>query len=106
MMEFDAGRKTALIRLFSAGVAELADAQDLGSCTERCRGSTPLSCTACEILLPFQRMKRMNLSNRFSSRFSRNLVLAAAVLLPGAIALGDTVYIQSTATGTPLKRDN
>src|SRR5436305_15060470 len=28
-----------------AGVAELADAQDLGSCTERCRGSTPLSCT-------------------------------------------------------------
>ena len=27
-----------------AGVAELADAQDLGSCTERCRGSTPLSC--------------------------------------------------------------
>jgi signal transduction histidine kinase len=27
-------------------VAELADAQDLGSCTERCRGSTPLSCTA------------------------------------------------------------
>jgi hypothetical protein len=25
-------------------VAELADAQDLGSCTERCRGSTPLSC--------------------------------------------------------------
>ena len=29
-----------------AGVAELADAQDLGSCTERCRGSTPLSCIA------------------------------------------------------------
>src|SRR5438876_3824997 len=28
-----------------AGVAELADAQDLGSCTERCRGSTPLSCS-------------------------------------------------------------
>src|SRR5688572_16323952 len=28
----------------SAGVAELADAQDLGSCTERFRGSTPLSC--------------------------------------------------------------
>ena len=27
-----------------AGVAELADAQDLGSCTERFRGSTPLSC--------------------------------------------------------------
>jgi hypothetical protein len=44
MLEFDAGRKTGLIRLFSAGVAELADAQDLGSCTERCRGSTPLSC--------------------------------------------------------------
>jgi hypothetical protein len=27
-----------------AGVAELADAQVLGACTERCRGSTPLSC--------------------------------------------------------------
>ena len=28
-----------------ARVAELADAQDLGSCTERCTGSTPVSRT-------------------------------------------------------------
>ena len=32
--------------LIIAGVAELADAQDLGSCTERCRGSIPLCSTS------------------------------------------------------------
>ena len=37
-----------------AGVAELADAQDLGSCTERCRGSTPLSCTVLQVSRPLQ----------------------------------------------------
>lgn len=32
-----------LIVVFSARVAKLADAQDLGSCTARCGGSTPPS---------------------------------------------------------------
>src|SRR5215217_8191552 len=46
---FDSPSDPALIPprqtvVLPAGVAELADAQDLGSCTERCRGSTPLSC--------------------------------------------------------------
>ena len=36
-------------------VAELADAQDLGSCTARCRGSTPLSCIFDEIHAPRNR---------------------------------------------------
>src|ERR1700733_1257153 len=36
--------KSKLIRFTAAGVAELADAQVLGACAERRRGSSPLSC--------------------------------------------------------------
>src|ERR1700722_15226474 len=59
-----------------AGVAELADAQDLGSCTARCRGSTPLSC----------------------------IVLCAMCLAAGAMARGDTIWVGENATN-PIEAD-
>ena len=44
---------TSVIIGSPAGVAELADAQDLGSCAERRRGSTPLSCIRTPIIRGF-----------------------------------------------------
>ena len=38
----DAVRSSAI--LYFAGMAKLADAQDLGSCIERCVGSNPTTC--------------------------------------------------------------
>jgi tetratricopeptide (TPR) repeat protein len=54
----------------------LADAQDLGSCTERCRGSTPLSCIAFWM-------------------FS---------LFAAALACGDTIWVGESATN-PIRAD-
>src|SRR5271156_292891 len=59
-----------------AGVAELADAQDLGSCTARCRGSTPLSC----------------------------IILWIMCLAAGATARGDTIWVGESATN-PIRAD-
>jgi tetratricopeptide (TPR) repeat protein len=59
-----------------AGVAELADAQDLGSCTARCRGSTPLSC----------------------------IVLWMMCLIAPAAARGDTIWVGENAAN-PIQAD-
>src|SRR5262245_29629987 len=72
-----------------AGVAELADAQDLGSCTERCRGSTPLSCIA-------TRTARMWIV--------RSLALVSVVLSFVASAGADTVWVGTA--GKALERKN
>ncbi|HET6249446.1 MAG TPA: hypothetical protein VFE47_17270 [Tepidisphaeraceae bacterium] len=48
----------------------------------------------------------MHSSNRLSSRSIPALALAAALLIPGISALGDTVYIKSTPTATPFARKN
>src|SRR5689334_17081684 len=76
----------------TAGVAELADAQDLGSCTERCRGSTPLSCTG-------RRAKdhhRMNLT-------LKSLLCA---LLFAVTARADDVYVRSGKEAAELGLKN
>src|SRR4051812_15681930 len=70
-----------------AGVAELADAQDLGSCTERCRGSTPLSCTC-------------RRGSRIEDRGSRGNAVAILYLLSSILVLppatrADTLWVGS-----------
>src|SRR5439155_26609155 len=66
-----------------AGVAELADAQDLGSCTERCRGSTPLSCTRFPPMYPTR----------------SNVILAALSLLLGGSICADTIVVGGLQVG-------
>ncbi len=72
----------------------MADAQVLGACTVRCRGSTPLSCIT--FTLGGIEMKKHILTSRAVKAF----VIAGATLLPLAGAWADTIYVQ---TGTDLK---
>src|SRR6478672_2540975 len=81
----------------TAGVAELADAQDLGSCTARCRGSTPLSCMVPETVMVFFR------SLARSSTLALALAGCAAV---GTGARADSLWVSSGGTGKPLQDDN
>src|SRR4051812_11107543 len=70
-----------------AGVAELADAQDLGSCTERCRGSTPLSCIVAED-------RRLKIEDRRSrDGVLAILYLLSSILVLPAAARGDTLWV-------------
>jgi TolA-binding protein len=57
----------------------LADAQDLGSCTARCRGSNPLSCIHMKIP-----------------------AIIAAVLGIASFACADTIWLKSESSGKPL----
>ena len=59
----------------------MADAQDLGSCTERCRGSTPLSCIKGREMLPTVTRKLI--------LFTLGCVVAAST------AFADDVYVPS-----------
>src|SRR5689334_2731748 len=81
-----------------AGVAELADAQDLGSCTERCRGSTPLSCTEAA------KGRIMDRSVSFS-RIGRPLILMAGLSLFAVAASADTVWVKSGKGSAILFKD-
>src|SRR5690606_9550813 len=72
-----------------AGVAELADARDLGSRTERCRGSTPLSCSdGVRIRYPFHTASSVTMKK---SLIAFTILLAAA--LPVMPASADTVHV-------------
>jgi tetratricopeptide (TPR) repeat protein len=64
----------------------LADAQDLGSCTERCRGSTPLSCIG-------KRIAGM-------IRLGKFIVLSSLCLAP-ALAPGDAIWV-GESTKNPI----
>ena len=57
----------------------MADAQDLGSCTARCRGSTPLSCI-----------------------HMKSLAIIAAVLGITSVLRADTLWLKSETSGKPL----
>ena len=59
----------------------MADAQDLGSCTERCRGSTPLSCIKGREMIP---------------TVTRNLILfTLACVVAASTAFADDIYLRS-----------
>jgi TolA-binding protein len=57
----------------------LADAQDLGSCTARCRGSTPLSC------IPM-----------------KSLTILLVILGAASLLHADTLWLKSPTSGKPL----
>ena len=57
----------------------MADAQDLGSCTERCRGSTPLSCIRPDVSARL--IQRPTLTGTPMTRPPRDLLAASAAVV-------------------------
>src|SRR5438045_3060549 len=94
-----------LIATAPAGVAELADALVLGASTERCRGSSPLSCTAASDQAPVTDQAPMtnDQSNSKSQAPIGHWILVICWSLGfghSSFARADTLYIGS-GSGIP-----
>src|ERR1700728_2506627 len=86
----------------------MADAQDLGSCTERCRGSTPLSCSDENPPPPYGGKDRNTMITYTPPRYRSFLIFLAlsAIAMPGSFVCADTVWHKSAGAKNALKYDN